>query len=216
MKKILYTANIGNYDDVKPFEIFNEDWDYVLFTDNPEFKSDFWDVRLIEPENDNTRTARHIKLFPSDYLGEHDVSVWVDSNIQQDCNLNDLVDKYLTEPLAIRNHVHNCIYKEADACLSLRKGDIEEIRRQMRQYIKDGYPSGNGQVETGIIIRRSGYAPVDEFMNLWWCEIDKHSYRDQLSFMKVLWDNPIPVNFMPYDVIEKDFILNFHIKDKVK
>ena len=58
MKKIcVYTCITGSYDDVKEFKEFKEkNIDYILFTNNKDYKSDFWNVVYIENDVlDNVR-----------------------------------------------------------------------------------------------------------------------------------------------------------------
>ena len=97
-KKVIYTALVGDYDTLKEWKTIegtpntHGGWDQVCFTDNPDIKSDFWDVRLIPKEEmiiddthfkgDKTKTARKYKCLPHKYLPEYECSLWVDASFE--------------------------------------------------------------------------------------------------------------------------------------
>ena len=85
-KKVIYTAVFGvteenNYHLHDP--TVKGDWDFVCFTDNENFKSDVWDVRIVKPlYDDGARSAKRYKLKPHKYLSDYDISVWVDIEVK--------------------------------------------------------------------------------------------------------------------------------------
>ena len=72
-KKVIYTSVFGcteenNYHLHKP-DVDLSGWDFICFTDNPNFKSDLWDVKLVKPlYDDNARNAKRYKLKPHLFL----------------------------------------------------------------------------------------------------------------------------------------------------
>ena len=130
MNKVIYTAVFGvteenNYYLHEP--VVKGDWDFVCFTDNENFKSDVWDVRIVKPlYDDGARSAKRYKLKPHKYLSDYDVSVWVDIEVKIKQDISEIVNQHLKNyNLSILNHelcgrtvsgnlnVRKCIYEEA-------------------------------------------------------------------------------------------------------
>ena len=72
------------------------DWDFVCFTDNENFESDVWDVRIVKPlYDDGARSAKRYKLKPHKYLSDYDVSVWVDIEVKIKQDISEIVNQHL-------------------------------------------------------------------------------------------------------------------------
>lgn len=192
-KGVVYTAITGGYDTVKEPKVINQNWDYILFTDNPEIKSDVWEVRLIENKDnlDSTRLARKIKIMGHEYLKEYDYSIWIDGKLEIYGDLEKYVkENRKSEPLLCFSHyINDCIYQELELCTELKKDDAAVMNKQIEKYKKEGYPEHNGLVETGLLVREIHNADVIKVMEIWWNEVKNYSKRDQLSFNYALWKN---------------------------
>ena len=71
-KKIaVYTVIMGDYDYLKEPEFVMDNCDYICFTDNPDLKSDIWQIRY-DNNNllDSTRWQRRHKIMVHQYLSE--------------------------------------------------------------------------------------------------------------------------------------------------
>lgn len=230
MKKIVvYTAIIGDYDDLKEPNIISKDYDYVCFTDMP-LQSKTFDIKkverpsilthvysfqkfpvinkiinfLIQPKNVATRCARKYKVLSHKYFPNHEYSLWVDGNFLINVDIDFLIKEYLSDAdIALFEHPHrNCIYKEAAVCINRKKDKSKVIKRQIEQYKKDGYPENNGLIASPIILRR--HTPeIINFNEAWWEEIEKYSKRDQLSFNYVAYKNNLK-----YSIIEGNYFNN--------
>ena len=67
--KVIYTANIGGYDEVIEPDYIPDGWDLICFTDK-DLKSENWKIHKVLPlYEDDTRTARKYKLF-------HAINTW--------------------------------------------------------------------------------------------------------------------------------------------
>ena len=210
-KGVVYTAITGGYDTVKEPKVVNPNWDYILFTDNPEIKSDIWQVRLIDNEEnlDSTRLARKVKIMGHKYLEEYDYSIWIDGKLEIRGDLEKYVmENRKTEPILCFSHyVNDCIYQELDLCTELKKDDVELMNKQIDKYKKEGYPEHNGLVETGLLVREIHNTDVKKVMETWWNEVKNHSKRDQLSFNYALWKNDVI-----YDTSEIFIYLNEYVE----
>ena len=80
-----------NYHLHKP-DIELNGYDFVCFTDNPNFKSDIWDIRLVDAiYDDGARNAKRYKLMPHRFLSEYDVSIWIDIEVKITKDIDNLV-----------------------------------------------------------------------------------------------------------------------------
>lgn len=192
-KGVIYSAIIGAYDDVKEPAYVNPELDYILYTDNPDIKSDVWQVRLVDNKEglDNARFSRRMKVLGHEYLPEYDYSIWIDGKLQIVGDLKEYIEKYRKqEPMLSFNHyINDCIYQELWACKSLKKDDLETMEAQIARYKAEGYPEHNGLTENAVIVREHNNPRVIQVMETWWDEIINASRRDQLSLCYACWKN---------------------------
>lgn len=66
-KFVIYTAIIGNYDEILQPQVIDDRFDYVLFSN--ENRVGVWQVRPIAYVNDiQTKIARYVKTHPEELL----------------------------------------------------------------------------------------------------------------------------------------------------
>ena len=220
-KKVIYTSIFGSEYYLHNPEVKMVGWDFVCFTDNPNYKSDVWDIVLISKIYGGARDSKKPKILPHRYLQNYDISVWIDGDVKITADINDLVDKYLDDKdYAVFNHefcglsttgnlnVRKCIYDEAKFIKWLGdnhpkkhyKDDLTVINNQVERYRKEGYPVNNGQARNTILIRRHNNKHIIKTMEDWWTEVKYGSKRDQLSFPYVSWKNKLDFNFINEDI----------------
>jgi len=199
-KCVVYTAVTGVYDEPIIPSYVNEDFDYICFTDNPHLKSDFWQIKHIKDSKyDPVRTARMYKILPHKYLSEYEYSLWIDTNFEITGDITDYVNRYSKDKriLAITHEKRDCIYDEAEECIKYKKDNEDTIIRQVKRYQKEGYPSHNGLIASGILFRQHNDSQVIKLMEDWFEELVNGSYRDQLSFNYVCWKNNYKIEESP-------------------
>lgn len=208
MLKTLYTANFNGYDVFREPAVVTPGWNYIYFTNDKNIKSNIWDVRYVR--NIRAKEARFIKIM-NPACSHHDLSIWIDSSITINCNLDNFIDKYSKSDFNLLKHPNrNCVYQEAEACIKRKKDNVNVIKAQVINYRALGYPFNNGMVATGMLIRKRSKA-INDFCEKWWQEVNRFSKRDQLSFNFINWKNPIPYHLIPFEVLQNEFILNKHI-----
>ena len=179
------TAITGNYDELIDPVVVEDDMDYICFSDS-DVKSNVWKTRIIDfnCEYDNIRKARYCKIMTHKLLPDYDYCIWIDGKFRVIGDIKELIKRYsIDSPLLCFPHFErDCIYDEADACIGLKKGNIQEIIDQIKTYISEGYPAHNGLVDTGVMIKSLTDVGLNQLMELWWKEIENRSVRDQLSF----------------------------------
>jgi hypothetical protein len=210
--KIIYTVLMGSYDDLKEPLIITPGWRYICYTNRKDLKSESWEI--IPMSLQITKQARKLKIITP---FEYDTCIWIDASIEINCNLDKFLKDYHKGNFTIMRHpLRKCIYEEADACIYRRKDDPQIIRDQINKYKMSGYPSNNGMVATGLIVRDNDKR-IKEFCNRWWDEVNTHSKRDQLSFNYVIYYFPVRYNLISYDILDdKEFKIYLHNHFKMK
>ncbi len=230
MKKVIYTAIIGNYDDLEEPKFIPKGYDFICFTDqNIEKPNSIWNIKKVLPlYKDNTRTARKYKILPHRFLPEYDLSIWVDGNELVVGDVNELQLKHLeNKNMAVYNHMscwdkRNCVYDEARAIFDLGNRDSnnwkdnpEIIKTQMDKYIKEKYPPNNGLIVSGVMFRRHNEPDIVKCMEYWWEELKNGSKRDQLSFDYSAWKTNTSFNWINQDIRNDGYVLEIkHNKSK--
>ena len=232
-KKVIYTSVFGcseenNYHLHEP-NVKLEDYDFVCFTDNADFKSNVRDVRIAEKlYDDGARSAKRYKLLPHRFLKEYDVSVWIDIEVKITKDIDDLVNEYLNKNnLAILNHelcgrtvtgdlnVRKCVYEEAKFIKWLGdnhpkkqyKDNIDIINSQVNRYREEGYPENNGLARTTVIFRKHNEDDVVKQSELWWEEMKYGSRRDQIGFNYSSWKQNFNFDYIQEDIDDNEFFL---------
>lgn len=176
----------------------NEKVRYILFSDTLQPCSMStggmtWEVVKVQWSHPlcPRRTARYHKCLPQLVLPPHQKSLWVDGNLAfKNINpLSDIVNVYLSDGFDVATYRHRdrqCVYQEESACLRFRKDHVAIMKLQLDKYREEGYPPYNGLAETGCMARRNN-GTMAEFNVAWWSEIERHSFRDQLSFPYICW-----------------------------
>lgn len=183
-KKVVYTSITGDYDELLTPDNRNANWDYICFTDNENINSDFWQIRKIKDLNiDKVRRNRIYKILPHIYLSEYDYSLYIDGNFRIIGDIEEYITRFSKDVMTCFIHPsRNCIYEEAEACITLKKDSDKVIKDQIKRYKSEKYPADHGLIAGGIIFRKHNDPSVIKTMNTWWNEVKTHSYRDQLSF----------------------------------
>tara|TARA_R110002167_G_scaffold79374_4_gene219062 strand:+ start:90 stop:830 length:741 start_codon:yes stop_codon:yes gene_type:complete len=230
-KKVIYTATFPHDNDMDYFlfepEVIPDGYDFVCFTNNTNFKSKLWDIRLVPSlYTDGARDAKRYKTLPHRYLKEYEESIWIDVDVKIAKNPSKLVDTLLSDcNLAILNHelcgttvtgnlnVRKCVYEEAKFIQWLGdqnpkheyKDNMNIINSQINKYMKEGYPKDNGLARTTVVFRRHNEEDVITNSENWWSEMKYGSRRDQISFNYVAWKNNLNFNYIQEDIDDNQY-----------
>ena len=222
----IYTAIVGNYDNILQPKVVDPRFDYILFSnDIKEGKIGVWQIRPIDYYNkDQIKIARWVKTHPEELLPGYDFSIWMDANIQiatdyiYKCSID-----FFNKKISISSIVHperTCIYQEMFAVFFLNYESIKTILRWSNVLKRNHFPRNVGLNETGVLFRNHLNPKVMEIDRLWWSFINEYSRRDQLSFNYVLWklqlccEPLLPLNHSVYNSEHFNYI--YHTNDKAK
>lgn len=197
MKKIVFfTAIYGNYDTPKAI-LPIRNVDYVLFTAD-ETTADIgsrkgWIVKICKQENigNHLIKAKKVKIKFWKFLSkQYEKALWIDGSII--IKSSRIIAYYLIDgnyPITCTTHPdRDCIYQEAEICLSIQRHKNLPIKQQVDIYRKKCYPENNGLLASGVIEydlkKLNILKPV---LKKWWREILTKTYRDQIGLPYILW-----------------------------
>lgn len=202
-KFAIYTAIVGDYDEILQPEVVDNRFDYILFSnDIKEPKVGVWQVRPINYHNDiQTKIARWVKTHPEELLSEYDCSVWMDANvrIKTTYTYTRSVELYFSDVKisTVKHPNRDDIYAECGEVLVYCLEKERVVFDWINILRKDGYPRKSGLYETNLLYRKH-CSSIENMDALWWNYIEEYSRRDQLSFNYVLWKLQIEcVDFLP-------------------
>lgn len=216
---VVYTCITNNYDLLKEIKYIDEGVSYICFTDNDKLTSKTWkivylDSNLIDLNLSFVKQQRFIKLCPHklDCLNNYDISVWVDANIVINNSIKELVQLYHKDGCFLttfKHPVRNCVYKEGDTCIRIKKDKKENIEPQLLGYKSEGYPENNGMLESNMLIRNHNLPNCKKLMDSWWEELKSKSHRDKLSFNYVVWKHHFEkfINYINQNEISKKYLM---------
>lgn len=199
-KIVVYTCITGNYDDYLEPLIFENNVDYVVFSDSLEIKNKKIEKRDIPDKLKNYSDIdknRYIKLNPFELFEEkYDYAIYIDGNIQLISSISEFINS-LIEKIGISFHRHrnrNDIYKEFNVCKVLKKGNTKNMEEQILDYRKKGFPENYGMVEGNVFVVDLKNNNAKNIFKKWWSEYIKfNAGRDQISLPYVLWDENIRI-----------------------
>jgi hypothetical protein len=174
------------------------DTDFICYSDISLDRDD-WQIRPLEaPSQLSPRLqAKFHKLFPPN---GYKWNVWIDGAyvLRTDDGASCFVDDFIAHsPSGFGLHRHNvrdCLFDEAEESTQFdkRKDQHPIIKRQIQHYARRGHPKNWGLWAGGLLCRDDSRV-VAKIMRRWWDEIQRWSWRDQISLPFVLRS----LNFRP-------------------
>lgn len=185
IRKVIFSAIAGGYESIRIPSFIDPTFDYILFTDKPYPDTGVWKIRPIPYwSSEQTRITRYVKMHPHFLFPDIDIAIWVDHNILITEDFSPIVNNFIQSSSPVATYYHperSNIYEEAEACIEMKLEKPETIKKQIEVYrisnfFHDDLP------ETSVMMFNIKHKKLAQIMNNWWSELDKHSYRDQLSF----------------------------------
>lgn len=181
---VVYSALFGSNDIVHEPEVTDPDATYVLFTNRSDVKSSIWNVERIKSYRlDDRMMARKLKMSPHEHFKEFQTSIWVDAKFLIKGSMSEYLERYgRSSPILCFPHpMRRCLYDEAAYLISAKIGVKKDLLRQIADYYRDKMPLESGLYDSGCIVRNHHNDLVKKMMEEWYKEINKYSYRDQVS-----------------------------------
>ena len=195
MKAIITTStDLDKFPIFEPAQISNN-FDYYIYTNSMNIynvcKNKNWRIIVdINKDIDNKKQSRLIKIKTHIFLPNYDSYLYIDSKFTHiPFNIDAWFDEQKLKDydlVLMRHPKRNCVYSEGRAIISAQLDTMKIINKQLDQYKSEGMPERYGLWAPGICFKKNTTA-VNEFMELWWKEIQKYSHRDIPSFSYCKW-----------------------------
>ena len=154
--------------------------DYLAFVDKTT-DSQWKTQKVCDKFKNPVMNAKIHKILTHKYCDTPYI-VWMDGNCSLKQDPHELVKLMGNKDFAFFKHPGwDSIYKEAERCVKLGKGDITEIGEQIKVYAKNDFPEPSPHTEMTCFIRKNNPKTNDLFEK-WWAEVCRYSERDQISF----------------------------------
>jgi hypothetical protein len=216
-KNVIYAFTVGEYGSLKEPLVKTEGWDYILYTNNKDMKSDIWDIRPLSNEYESIDDPKRIammhriefyKLFKE---SSYENIVCVHGDVLIKNNLNDFLKEYELDnddyDVAFMQHpMRDCVYDEGEAVYDRGLDYPELINKVVNRYLTEGYPKNNGLFATGLIVMKNNNDNCINLFKTWSNEYVNGSRRDQLSVNYSIWKykkdgNNVNIKVMPWDAL---------------
>ena len=191
MRKVLYSANVGQFDKLRPAPRL-EGWATVMFVDrppNPVLRLAGglgWEFRVLDPalvaEGGPIFASRAPKLTPHLFLPEFDYSLYIDANIILHADPATLLERRGWPTFLTSQHPYRqTLAEELRACIDQGKGPADILTTQVNSYWKAGLPPEAPLFENNVLARLHHDPACMSVARVWWAAFKDFPYRDQLS-----------------------------------
>ena len=197
MKKLaLYAAVFGKRCNWRRPRHLDPNMDRFFYTDL-EITNDFYQIKRIRLDHlDPVRRNRFVKIcIPDEIFNNYEYSYYMDYKHGVAVDFDYLLSFMGSDSdmLISKHKKRGCVYDEGRICVEGKKDKREVILRQLDFYRSEGYPVDNGLYGAYWLFRRHT-KELREFMKRWWEQVEKYSYRDQISLPYVAWKHGVKIS----------------------
>jgi len=198
-ERVVYTCMFGFSEAFKDRSYQKyENTDYICFTDDRSLKSQLWQFVYVDTrEHGPQKTSKLVKICPHLFLADYQTSLYVDNTVRINVPL-DRIFFHLSDQtpfVTYRHDVWDCAYRESDAVIDAKYADPNILRSQITEYQRDGLPEHAGLYHSAVLLRNHHHRLVKNFGTLWFREIEKYSYRDQVALSYLVWKHGFKLSF---------------------
>ena len=191
LRVCVYTCLIGTTEVLNEQPLASSEIPFICFTDNPERRSETWQLRPVSPlfEMDSVRSQRVLKILCHKYLPDFDVSLYIDNGVLLKHAPEEFITRYFPESgLAAPEHsFRDSVLDEFLAVANDGLDDPSRIFEQLNHYaVTDPDSLEEKPYWAGILLRDHRNPCVRDLLELWWAHVQRYSRRDQLSLNYVL------------------------------
>jgi len=214
------TAVTGGYDYMGHHSAYNENVDYIFYTDGLSEPLDKnWNVQILPSDytSDKRKLAKIPKINPHHFelLRSYRYVIWIDGSMQiKNHNFVQQILFFLHNGLLLSPHFDNRDCGYGEATIRPPKYAMEPLDEQVAAYKKAGFPENYGLWECGIQARDMSFPGLQEFGQIWLQEILDWTIQDQVSCGYSLWKSGFIPDVLPKSWREYDWVhLNAHTRE---
>ena len=197
---VVYTASIGDTDQLKTPMYVDPAWQYVAFTDNPDVRSNVWDVRVVDAPQEpveRARLSRWYKMSGHELFPGVEYSLWLDAAFTLAASPRMVVDAMGDADMAAFLHPsRDNIEDEARRVVQLGYDTEDVVMRQVQHYRAEGFTWRSG-ITVGSFQMRRHSKRMARFLSTWRDQVRRWSWRDQLSVDYAAWVARIAIHYLP-------------------
>lgn len=202
MSLIIYTAVFGPKAKPLVAPLWSDPAVPMLCFTDQELQVEPWQMIKLPSEPDPLRGNRRLKLL-SHRTVSSPWSLYIDSNYRVLADPRPLLGQgdFFTH----RHHICANIQEEADAIIRFRKAKAALVRRQVAEYLAQGFDAQPSHSANAVLLRH--HTPAVMALNeAWWGELEKHSHRDQLSLDFCAWRAGFTLHYWPWTMLTNPFL----------
>ena len=187
-RSVAYSVLFGDYD-TPPKISTEEEFDFFMFTDQPERVPKPWRAIYVNPSIfGQQRTNRYFKCLAHILFPKTQSCIYLDASFSLLKPLTLFLQAYDKSRFALFRHPdRDDVTEEAEVCKRQGKDDSEVLDAQIERYRAVGLPSPSSCYNGGGLIRDLTDPTVISINEAWCDEITAGSVRDQISLPFVLW-----------------------------
>ncbi len=210
-RRVVYSCLFGHSEKFLNHEYEHDgSIDFVLFTDDPEIKSDFW-TTIVVPRNllDPARQSKGFKHEPHLFLQEYDCSLYLDNTVRLKLSVEKIFENFDKSHYSISLFTHpdrNCVYLEAEEVARVGFDNQQIIQDQIKFYREIGFPENYGLHATTLILRSHRDVKLNAAMSDWHKQVLRFSKRDQISFDVIRYFYELEVETIYQDLRENNLM----------
>lgn len=221
MANVAITTAVTNaYDHPRANEIWQKDCDYFFFADeaSEHLVPKQWQHVPLESNGHPRRDSKPPKLNPHkyDFLRDYEYVIWVDGSIViHNLTFVDEILAFLKNGMVLSPHFDGRKDAYGEATIRPPKYALEPFDEQCAYYRGQGFPTGYGLYECGVIARNMKSEQVELLGKLWMDQVELWSIQDQVSLPYCLWrleyePDVLPQSFRDYGWVS----VNAHMKEE--
>ncbi|MTF38975.1 glycosyltransferase domain-containing protein [Cyanobacterium aponinum] len=208
---VVYTVLTGHKEELQnPFPENSSGYERICFTDNPNLKSDDWEIILMDNHYlGSARESRRPKLLPHRFLPNFEWSLYIDNNVRFKVDPLEIYQKYSqsNSPFICFKHPwRNCTYEEGEIIIMAEYDDEIRVREQLDFYQTQGFPHNQGLIAGTMLLRNHHNSKVIELQEEWFNHVLRYSKRDQLSYPFVAWQKNFNCSYFDRSLTENDLM----------
>jgi hypothetical protein len=208
----VYTVLFGQFEDLLEQPVAADSGtDFLCFTDDPELRSDSWQIRLVQRAipGDPARSSRYPKICAHRFLQDYDVSMYIDNSVLLTRSPEEILDALLpaSAGLAAMAHSFRETVRDEFRAVIAAKLDAEWVCEEQLEHYRLAYPDvlDLKPLVGGVLLRRHLRADVIEAMEVWWFNVLRYSRRDQLSFRVALAETSFDLTIWSLDIKDSGY-----------
>lgn len=179
MKKVIFSCNVGGYDNTPQVPLLNRSWHKILLTDEDLPKSNFDEVIILPKTDRPDLLSKKVKWLPHLFLPDYQLYCWYDSNMR-------IFREIPAKPFRILHPKRKFVAQEVEACIKQQhRWTKEALEKQYNFMLSNNFQDTKGLFLNGFHCRLN--SDIDNLIGEQVVMLmEEHTTRDQIAFPYIL------------------------------